>query len=251
MKLILVMFLFLHGCWGNFLNDHATGWWWYQNIPEENKDPVMTTPQKQDPKVKTLSPKEQQESYGKELANRLAKAWLNPTPDNVRNYQVMQQDMLEKSNQFANTWAVNLLKHPELDHTLKAPVNQKAIHLKADQDQKAKINAIQELASQFGLFFFFGGECAYCHQFAPTVKAFGAKYNWQVMAISVDGQSVPDFPNAELDNGLYESWKLTTLPVVVAVNPTTGEAIPIAQGMISLSEMEDRIMLMIKQRRKT
>ncbi len=247
-KLLMIILFGNYTLCANFLGEHQTGWWWYRDPPVDMPEDQKIDKKDNQNGSQGMTAKQKQEAYGEELANRLAEAWLNPTPKNVQNYQVMQQDMMERSNQFANTWMSNIFTNPDLDHTLRAPVNQKAIHIKADEDTARKHHTIAELADQFGLFFFFGGECQYCHQFAPIVKAFGQKHNWQVMAISIDGKALEAFPKAELDNGLFETWNLKALPVVVAVNPTTGEAIPIAQGMISLSDMEDRIMMILKTR---
>ena len=43
------------------------------------------------------------------------------------------------------------------------------------------------------------------------------------------------------DNGLAETWGVNSYPSLFAVNPKTGHVIPIANGMISIQEMEERI----------
>ncbi|MBL4707618.1 MAG: type-F conjugative transfer system pilin assembly protein TraF [Flavobacteriales bacterium] len=244
-KLILLIMMLQISLFADFISDHEQGWFWYRAAPE-GIEKEEGWPEKEDRSrsLTQMSPKEKQEAYKKELENRLAAAWLKPTPSNVQNYQEMQQDMMERSSNFANTWMQNIFLNPELDNTLKNPVNQTARHVQQDLDKERKRQRIHELAKDFGLFFFFGGSCKYCHQFAPIVKSFSERYSWQVLPISIDGKGLKTFPNAKLDNGLFETWGLESLPIVIAVNPKTGQAIPIAQGMISLADMEDRIMLL-------
>jgi conjugal transfer pilus assembly protein TraF len=79
-----------------------------------------------------------------------------------------------------------------------------------------------------------------------------------VIAISVDADAfdtdlsgrgtVAEFPNAEVNNGLFEFWGLKVLPALIAINPQAKEAIPIAYGLTSLDEMENRVMMLLGAR---
>ena len=157
----------------------------------------------------------------------------------------MQNDLMNRSKIFATVWMQNVFQNPELDHTLISPVNQQARHLHLDLGKERRRKTIQNLSQTYGLFFFFTGDCPYCHQFAPIVKLFADTYGWEVIAISVDGGSVAEFPNAQTDNGLFQSWNIKVLPSLFAVNPKTQETIPVAYGLTSLDDMENRIMALL------
>jgi conjugal transfer pilus assembly protein TraF len=159
----------------------------------------------------------------------------------------MQKDMMDRSKLFSTSWIQNVFQHPELDHTLVSPVNQQGRHIQIDLEKEQRNQRIQELSQKYGLFFFFSSDCPYCHQFAPIVKRFAETYDWDVIAISIDGGSTPEFPQAEPDNGLAQTWNIRTLPSLYAVNPQTQEAIPIAHGLTSMDEMENRIMMLMEQ----
>lgn len=231
-----------------FFNDHTRGWHWYETLPilEENdsdKEPVSTPSL---PQSKT--PAEIVKAYREELENRLHAAWLSPTQANVQAYQEMQKDMMERSKNFSVSWIQNVFQNSQLDHTLISPVNQQGRHLKLDLEKQQRIQRIQSLSQSYGLFFFFSSDCPYCHQFAPIVKTFAKTYGWAVIAISIDGDSIAEFPNAEPDNGLATAWNITTLPSLYAVNPQTQESIPIAHGLTSMDEMENRIITLSANR---
>ena len=53
------------------------------------------------------------------------------------------------------------------------------------------------------------------------------------------------FERSVQDNGLAGMWGVSSYPSLFAVNPKTGHVIPIANGMISIQEMEERIMAIV------
>lgn len=247
MRHLMIMVLFVSPTYA-FFGDHSRGWHWYETLPipaeedesEEQKSKVFT------PVASPKSSSEIVKAYREELENRLHTAWISPTPANVRSYQVMQKDMMDRSKLFSTSWIQNVFQHPELDHTLVSPVNQQGRHIQLDLEKERRGQTIQDLSQKYGLFFFFSSDCPYCHQFAPIVKRFAETYDWDVIAISIDGGSIYEFPNAQPDNGLAQIWNIKALPSLYAVNPQTQEAIPIAHGLTSMDEMENRVMVLIE-----
>ena len=237
-----------------FFKEQAQGWHWYEiQEPEiEDQKPLQEAgsrnqqPDKIQSKPKTST--ELVKAYRQELERRLNQAWMNPTPHNLKAYQEMQKDMMIRSERFSNTWMQVVYENPSLDHTLIAPVNQKARHVYLDEEKKHASETIKALSQTYGLFFFFRGDCPYCHQFAPIVKTFSETYGWEVIAISQDGEPLKEFPEVEPDNGLFAAWKVEVLPSLYAVNPNTGHVLPIAFGLTSLDQMEERIMTLIQKK---
>ena len=68
-----------------------------------------------------------------------------------------------------------------------------------------------------------------------------------MITISQDGESLEEFPEAEPDNGLFAAWKVEVLPSLYAVNPNTGHVLPIAFGLTSLDQMEERIVTLVQK----
>jgi len=236
-----------------FFNEQAQGWHWYEtlsledifedNKPEEKASSFSSPNTPLKPKTST----ELVKAYRQELERRLTEAWVNPTSQNLTAYQKMQKDMMTRSERFSNTWMQVVYENPSLDHTLVAPVNQKARHVYLDEEKKHTFETIKALSKTYGLFFFFRGDCSYCHQFAPIVKTFSETYGWEVIAISQDGEPLEEFPEVQSDNGLFTAWKIEVLPSLYAVNPTTGHVLPIAFGMTSLDQMKERIMTLVQK----
>ena len=91
------------------------------------------------------------------------------------------------------------------------------------------------------LFFFFRGDCPYCHAFAPTLEAFQARHGIKVVAISVDGGGMPGFPDARRDNGIATTLKVSQVPAVYLAQPFTGKITPIGFGVLSETQLLERI----------
>lgn len=238
----------------SYYQNHEQGWHWYEpqevEMQEKQEPAVATVKVSPEKPVKKKSPKEIVASYREELENRLAAAWIDPSPQKIKAYQDMQKDLTDRSKAFSEGWMQNVFLNPTLDHTLVSPVNQRARHVHLDLEKKQVKETIMGLSKEYGLFFFFSGNCEYCHQFAPIVKQFSEQYGWEVLPISLDGGQLEPFPNAQPDNGLFEQWQQggqgQVMPALFAVNPNTGHVIPVALGMTSIDQMEIRIMSLVK-----
>ncbi|MBS0217518.1 MAG: conjugal transfer protein TraF [Proteobacteria bacterium] len=169
-------------------------------------------------------------------------AIMRPTEANVRRYMELEASVVARASTFADmaqriAWAT-----PELDPTLQGrPVNAKALEV-FEQVQLAQRSAsIGALGRDHVLFFFFRGDCPYCHAFAPTLQAFQARHGIRVVAISVDGGAMPGFADARRDNGIANTLKVNQVPAVYLAQPFTGVITPIGFGVLSESQLVERI----------
>lgn len=235
-----------------FFEKKAEGWHWYEDKPALRKDlhpkPIGPTPAET---KAPLSPSEILEKFKKEVQQKLHLALVVPTYENVKAYQAVQKEMMERSERFAQKWMEVVYTSPELDYTVKRPTGQAARHLYLDEERKDMTNLIKDLAKTHGLFFFFKAGCSYCHAFAPIVKSFAQKYGWPVLAISLDGSSLKEFPGAVPDNGAAVRLGVKSAPTLLAVEPKAQTTIPLSYGMSSQDQIEERIrtLIQLKQRR--
>ena len=235
-KMLLTLFI-VNNASAAFFEKNSEGWHWYQ-------DPIINKSQEME-MLKSKTPTEIIKAYSQELEAKLHLALLEPSHQNIQAYQEMQKDLMERSGRFSQTWMQVVYQNPHLDHTLVSPVNQNARHIYLDQEQIKMCNIIKKLKDQYGLFFFFKSDCDYCHKFAPIVQQFADKYDWQLIAISLDGGSIPGFKELLVDNGISNKLEVKVVPAVFAVDPKAEKLLPIAYGLTSLDEMENRIMALI------
>lgn len=229
-KFILLWALSLASLDAAWIDRKAEGWAWYEDPNKEDE--------------KTSIPKEKPESIEqvrKELEDRLSKALLNPTDENIREYMKEQQKWVNKSEQFAIAWAKILLQHPELDETLKNPTSQYGIQLKEHIRQQKRRVKIEELARNNGLFFYYEGNAKTSQAFSEVVTNFAEKYGWTVLAISIDDVLLPDFPSSKLDNGISKMMQVKVFPSLYIVDPKQKLVTPIAYGLATLSDIENNI----------
>jgi conjugal transfer pilus assembly protein TraF len=182
----------------------------------------------------------------KELEQKLHAAIIEPTRENLLAYIIAQKALMDKSQRFSESWKRVVMTTPSLDETLIHPVDQNARHIYYTEQNKDIQKRIQVLAKDYGLFFFFRENCSYCHAFAPIVKRFSQKYGWTVLPISLDGGHLTEFPFAKQDNGISKRLQISHVPALIAFHPKTGQFLPLAYGMISESEIENRISLLTK-----
>jgi conjugal transfer pilus assembly protein TraF len=137
---------------------------------------------------------------------------------------------------------------PELDPTLQGrPVNAKALEVFEQQQISQRSESIGALGRDHVLFFFFRGDCPYCHAFAPTLEAFQARHGIKVVAISMDGGPMPGFPDARRDNGIATTLKVSQVPAVYLAQPFTGKITPIGFGVLSEAQLLERITIVSSQ----
>lgn len=226
---ILLIILLITGqgfCDQPFYKTHARGWHWYE---QKQKDEEIA------------SPTEQVESLRQDTESKLHKALLYPTTENVSAYIKAQEKVANKSEAFSNVWQKVIYTNPELDRTLQHPVSNNALHIARAEDLTQKRQKIRSLSKEYGLMYFFRGDCKYCQGFSSVVQNFAKFYNWTVMPIQIGGIASAEFPNAKKNNGIAENLGISKVPALIAVHPKTRKIVPLAFGYISESEIEDRV----------
>lgn len=246
--LLLNFLLVSSACFAqDFFKGHSEGWHWYEDREqigevENRKQKILPlhSPKPQQ-KEKPLTPTQIIKAYQQDLEEKLHRAVVTPTPQSLIAYIEAQTRGQKIAQRFADEWMKVIYTHPSLDFTAKAPVNHVGRKIYTAQTEKKRDLKIQNLAKTHGLLFFFEGGCSYCKAFAPVVKRFAEKYSFKILAISMDGASLKDFPEFQKDNGIAARFKLRHVPTVLAVNPRERQVISFAHGFLSEAELEKRL----------
>lgn len=228
----------------SFSDNPRRGWHFYEIPPEPPKEEKEKVTVAQPRKSPELDPQEQLKAYQKIIEDAKATAIMDPFNEKkVMRYMQLQQHAMNKSAGFADTWQRVLWATPSLDETLKHPVNTVGSWVDRDAKSKAKQRAVRNLAKTNGLFFFFKSSCAYCVAQAPILRAFASQHNLNVMAVSLDGSELHEFPNAKMDNGISERFGVKDMPspAIYMVNPSTGTITALSFGLVTEAELSERI----------
>jgi conjugal transfer pilus assembly protein TraF len=116
-----------------------------------------------------------------------------------------------------------------------------AINVFDEQQRDRQAQTIKTLAATHGLIFVFRGDCPHCHRFAPILKRFEEEFGFTVLAISMDGRAIPEYPNARPDNGMAARLNATAVPALYLTAPTTRQIVPVGFGVMSMTDLVERI----------
>ncbi|MDP2761322.1 MAG: conjugal transfer protein TraF [Sideroxyarcus sp.] len=181
------------------------------------------------------------EKIRKDLDAKRALSVVHPTPENIKAYMAAQQVEIERAAYYADVWRRVLWQSAELNLGLKNPMNNSAIKVKNRERDKVEIDTITELAKEWGIFFFFKGDCPYCKHMVPALQWLTRSYDMTILSISMDGTSIDGLPPAVQDNGLAQKLGVEVVPLFVLGNVKTGKMVIIGSGVLSLQDFVERI----------
>ncbi len=233
------------------------GWSWYIDPPLRSKPANRPDEKSQSlhPDNNAASKSDAQGSYvhtremekaRKDFEELQARAILYPTLENVLAFQKAYNRIVNRSSNFEKTWMVSSLLSGENYREADWPSSRHR-QIYQEKMEKQLEEDIFVLAKTHGLFFLFRKDCPYCHEMAPAVRQLADRYHFAIKAISPDGQPVEAFPDAVRDNGTIGQMNPEgVFPMVLLVNPRSGQTIPLARGLISPSELKENFKVIIR-----
>jgi len=228
-----------------YWSDTWRGWHFYEEPePESERAPPPARPARSSSKPFPNRPAEliEFDRLQKALEETRHIAVMRPTEANVRRYMELEAQVVARASTFADMAQRIAWASPDLDPTLQGrPVNAKALEVFDQLQMAQRSESIGALGRDHVLLFFFRGDCPYCHAFAPTLQAFQARHGIRVVAVSVDGGSMPGFADARRDNGISRTLQVSQVPAVYLAQPFTGVITPIGFGVLSEAQLLERI----------
>ena len=189
------------------------------------------------------------ESLQQRLEELKRVAVMNPSDTNLLAYMRFQRMVMDKSQVFADRWQRLVWSAPDLDYGLSGrPTNAMAINVFDDQQRDRDAQTVRTLAATHGLIFVFRSDCPFCHRFAPILKRFEQDYGMTVLAISLDGGTLPDYPDARPDNGMAARLNATAVPALYLTAPARREIRPVGFGLMSMSDLLERVAALARDR---
>ena len=230
--------------------DYASAWSchgqekfnWYC---EEETKPVTkaknnSTPEQAE-KSREESAVEELEKIRKDLDAKRALAVVHPTPENIKSYMAAQKVEIDRASYFADIWRRVLWQNAGLNFELKNPMNNSAIKVAERERNARQTDTMTELAKEWGIFFFFRGDCPYCKHMVPTLQWITRQYDMTILPISLDGATIEGLPPTVNDNGLSVKLGVEAVPLFVLGNVKTHQMVILGSGVLSLQDFVDRI----------
>ncbi|MGA6087179.1 MULTISPECIES: type-F conjugative transfer system pilin assembly protein TraF [unclassified Providencia] len=222
-----------------YVDEPIVGWHWYNEPqPEDEEEP----PEPEQIPLSTLSPTLQKKVMQKLTAEALDTAIMQPTPENAAKFMALQRYWLNQSGKFERSVQKALLLQPALDYNLEHSFYNSTVPQQLSTLRNKEKQAISQLASQYGLFFFYRGGEPLDNQLASVVAQFAEQHGVVLIPISVDGQRSQQLPNTKPDNGQVAKMQITHFPALFLVDPKNESYQPLAYGFMTQDALERRFL---------
>lgn len=177
----------------------------------------------------------------KDLDAKRALSVVHPTEENIKAYIAAQKVEIERANYYADVWRRVVWQTAALNFELKRPMNNSAIRVRNKERDKDETQTMRDLSKDWGIFFFFRGDCTYCKHMVPVLQWVTRQYDMTIMPISMDGTTIDGLPTSVNDNGLSKQLGVEAVPLYVLGNVKTHKMVILGSGVLSLQDFVERI----------
>lgn len=236
----------------SFLLEKEKGWYWYESLPEEEKEKVRKDIIDNAPNV---IPKKQKNTPPEEQA--LSTAWFrenlpkyrdaaidNPyDKEAMRTYLFLEKFMRDRATAFGYERQKAVYAEPFLDATSQRPLANFGMKEMNHQASAQRDQLLKRLGEESGIYFFYLSDCSFCEKQAPLVRGLEREFGFKVRAVSMNGKPMPNgyWPDYLTDQGQAQALGVAQVPATYLFNPKTQSVELIAQGLQSLPDLQKRI----------
>lgn len=170
----------------------------------------------------------------------------DPSPTNVRAYLYVQRLAMDRASAFQASVSFVTSADPYLDQVARFPTSEGGAKIGGSQAESAKQETLFALSQQTGIWFFYRSDCRYCHAMVPVLLNLQRQFGFTIMPVSLDGLPLDArLPNFSVDRGQASALGIEVTPSFFLVKPPDlTNVVPIAQGFVSQTDFEERIIRM-------
>ncbi|MCX7124232.1 MAG: conjugal transfer protein TraF [Gammaproteobacteria bacterium] len=217
-----------------YFNQSPIGWHWNDKL----RKPVFAKKKTEKTQINNQNnPIAQMHQVHKLLAYYKDKAVLDPTVENIKDYLVIQNMMMNQSSLFSENWKKTMLLYPQFDYGISHPTDSAITQIAQSDLHSKQVLIVKNMAENYGLLFFYNGNNPLSYQMEKTVSVFSKFYNFSTIAVSVDHTVIPGLLNTKINHGQAEALGVKALPALVLVNPKTGAHFILSYGYASVNEL--------------
>jgi conjugal transfer pilus assembly protein TraF len=235
----------------DFYEDSRRGWFWFEDPEqiEEALEEELPLPSQET---------ENSEKSESELV-RLDVAWLRdkipeyrdealnkPTRENIARFMYAQRYMLDMSTRFANA-AMDFSKfEPELDESRRRPWTTFSLNAFKDETRTAVRDVLSAINENTHIWFFFSSDCNFCVQQIGVLKEMKARFDINVLAVSLDGGTLPGLDGFEMvvdTNGVAQEFGVQFTPTLLLAENGGENFTRLGEGLTALPVLQDRLLV--------
>lgn len=242
-----LILLFYSSAEGGDSNTKSWGFFWYDDKKEVNAAAEKKAP----PRYPPLKPDDYSyedlwrlhpDHFKAIIEKRLKLAVQFPeNEDNILKFIEAQDVAKRKSLAFTGSMAFVSQKYPQYDED-SAPQSLVGKNAHRDMLQQKKDQILSSAKDNFGMILFTSPNCKYCDAQNPIIEEFEFNYGWLVERFDISKY-----------RELAHKYTIDTTPAILIVSKKKGAALSISRGVITLSELKNRIInavLYLSGRRK-
>lgn len=219
-------------------DDTLRGWWWYEietEKPAVEKDKLKEAkPDRILPSLKDYTSEQlwnmHPDDFQPLVQDFLKKAVQTPTIDNVKDFYVMVDIARMKSHVFQNVAGAVWQQYPNMSLNADLPTSALGRTMKVKMQVNEVKSRISEAAADFALVYFYAENCEFCKAEDSVIKGFIDKYGWEVKRVEIND-----------DPALAARFEVKVTPYLMLIYRDSKEYFPVAIGVSSREEIEERI----------
>ncbi|BBM67872.1 hypothetical protein VA249_45180 (plasmid) [Vibrio alfacsensis] len=237
-----------------YFNDSERGWYWYEQLPEEEKEKFLEKLQAELPEPEAAPTPTERKPEDEPLSSawfrvnfqKYADAAMNNPYDKeaMRTYLYLEKFMRDRAVAFGMERQKAVMAEPFLDQTSTRPIANFGMKAMNVQASKNKDTLLSEMGKQTGLYFFYRGDDAFSTQQADLVAQLSSEFGFTVLPVSMDGSKPPSVlgEKFELNTTQAETLGIQVLPATYLFNPSNGVVELVGQGIHAVSDLKNRIL---------
>jgi len=202
------------------------GWYWYEVKKEKLRDKNVSPGT-----VPYVDPWSLPAEEFRNLLNKTKdRAVAVPTVENVARYIELQDVARRKSVAFANVYQMVMQTHPEFSISSQYPSTTPGIRALTLMRSDEIDTSIREASGDFAMIYFYRPDCRFCRAQDGILAYFIDRYSWNVKRVNIYKE-----PEAA------SRFNVSVVPYILLVYRETGKYMPVSAGVVSLTDLEERL----------
>ena len=227
-RLIIVFLLYVPSI--SFAGTEAMQGWYYYDDPTLVVESVDKAPKQYN------NYRDFNESLKQEFEEVQMKAIYNPTPENIKAYNVALRMLSNNAMKFGLLTVTQNWQDPNSGMSMSAP---NGAGLQSDLDTQRK--QIGEIVKRYAIFYFIAKDCKYCSLEANELKRLEYTYNVTVKVISLDGSSLPQYPTPTPDTGISKKLGVKEAGEILIFDSKNNNTTVLGYGYIHFDQITQRL----------
>ncbi|MBI5178182.1 MAG: conjugal transfer protein TraF [Nitrospinae bacterium] len=260
LTLLALPAMFTSPAWAGKECEYCRGFYWHETTAsdEKQKDDGKSREDKRKalnlptpavpPPLKEVYTKEELMKMHPDQFEPLARMYMRKavgerSPQNVKDYQDVQDAARKMGVQFGNVWQYNLQTNPEMSLDQEYPVSMEGINERLSSRDQEVAERIAREREDFALLYFYSPTCGYCKFQDEYLIQFMQAFNWRLCPeTAANGGLQTD--NCEIIKMDVQKWpalklryKAQSTPFIVLLHKNSSFSIAVGPGLTTMTDL--------------